>query len=270
MYNTGGMDMMDHVTNGGQIDMGSPMARHFFESPQYYGMNTFCHHNHHAHSDNSNSTDLLDEEADDEDEGDLLSDPRSPLSSSALSDQESVRGMRHGRRRRRCPQQQIQQRQAANMRERKRMQSINDAFEGLREHIPILPYEKRLSKVDTLKMAIDYINLLSELIKKDTNGNEPKGPVPEPPKKIVLQAHRGQSPHSKKNLWRNLIGNFEGLVSYLSVGGEFGLVGGHSLSWTSEKGGRYGSIMIAKVWTPENPNNGKILTPGPPFLDENN
>ena len=33
------------------------------------------------------------------------------------------------------------------MRERKRMQSINDAFEGLRAHIPTLPYEKRLSKV---------------------------------------------------------------------------------------------------------------------------
>lgn len=27
------------------------------------------------------------------------------------------------------------------------MQSINDAFEGLRTHIPTLPYEKRLSKV---------------------------------------------------------------------------------------------------------------------------
>ena len=44
---------------------------------------------------------------------------------------------------------QLQQRQAANMRERRRMQSINDAFEGLRAHIPTLPYEKRLSKVYT-------------------------------------------------------------------------------------------------------------------------
>ena len=37
-------------------------------------------------------------------------------------------------------------RHAANMRERRRMQSINDAFESLRQHIPTLPYEKRLSK----------------------------------------------------------------------------------------------------------------------------
>ena len=50
--------------------------------------------------------------------------------------------------------QQAQQRHAANQRERKRMQSINDAFEGLRHHIPTLPYEKRLSKVDTLRLTI--------------------------------------------------------------------------------------------------------------------
>ena len=47
-------------------------------------------------------------------------------------------------------------RHAANMRERRRMQSINDAFESLRQHIPTLPYEKRLSKVDTLKLTIGY------------------------------------------------------------------------------------------------------------------
>ncbi|CAG9558668.1 unnamed protein product [Danaus chrysippus] len=74
---------------------------------------------------------------------------------------------RRHRRRSRCPQQQIQQRQAANLRERRRMQSINDAFEGLRAHIPTLPYEKRLSKVDTLKLAIGYIGFLGELIRAD-------------------------------------------------------------------------------------------------------
>lgn len=49
------------------------------------------------------------------------------------------------------------------------MQSINDAFEGLRAHIPTLPYEKRLSKVDTLKLAIGYINFLGELVRADRN-----------------------------------------------------------------------------------------------------
>ena len=48
-------------------------------------------------------------------------------------------------------------RHAANMRERRRMQSINDAFESLRQNIPTLPYEKRLSKVDTLKLTIGLV-----------------------------------------------------------------------------------------------------------------
>ncbi|CAH8503270.1 unnamed protein product [Schistosoma turkestanicum] len=56
------------------------------------------------------------------------------------------------------------QRQAANMRERRRMQSINKAFEGLRSHIPTLPYEKRLSKVDTLRLAIGYIHFLQDIV----------------------------------------------------------------------------------------------------------
>ena len=57
------------------------------------------------------------------------------------------------------------------MRERKRMQSINDAFEGLRIQLPTLPYEKKISKVDTLKMAIAYINFLTDLLNKDTTYN---------------------------------------------------------------------------------------------------
>ncbi|KAL5110808.1 Pancrea transcription factor 1 subunit alpha [Taenia crassiceps] len=60
------------------------------------------------------------------------------------------------------------QRQAANMRERRRMHSINHAFEGLRARIPTLPYEKRLSKVDTLRLAIGYIKFLQDLV---TNEN---------------------------------------------------------------------------------------------------
>ena len=52
---------------------------------------------------------------------------------------------------------QVEVRHAANMRERRRMQSINDAFDSLRQHIPTLPYEKRLSKVDTLKLTIGWV-----------------------------------------------------------------------------------------------------------------
>ena len=77
------------------------------------------------------------------------------------------------------------------------MQSINDAFEGLRSHIHRLPYEKRLSKVDTLKLAIGYINFLSDIVTSDRNSTQAAGgnagshgiqQAPrEEPKKVILR-----------------------------------------------------------------------------------
>uniref|UniRef100_A0A915DZ22 BHLH domain-containing protein n=1 Tax=Ditylenchus dipsaci TaxID=166011 RepID=A0A915DZ22_9BILA len=57
-----------------------------------------------------------------------------------------------------------EERQAANVRERRRMCSINVAFIELRNEIPTFPYEKRLSKIDTLNLAIAYINMLEEIL----------------------------------------------------------------------------------------------------------
>lgn len=42
--------------------------------------------------------------------------------------------------------------------------SINSAFDELRVHVPTFPYEKRLSKIDTLRLAIAYIALLREVL----------------------------------------------------------------------------------------------------------
>ncbi|PVD29800.1 hypothetical protein C0Q70_09057 [Pomacea canaliculata] len=56
------------------------------------------------------------------------------------------------------------QRCAANVRERKRMLNINSAFDELRCHVPTFPYEKRLSKIDTLRLAIAYIALLRDIL----------------------------------------------------------------------------------------------------------
>lgn len=95
------------------------------------------------------------------------------------------------KRRRKSPNQQIAQRHAANLRERKRMQSINEAFEGLRKHIPTLPYEKRLSKVDTLRLAIGYIGFLTEMINSDMNHSQALQPSrTEQPRKVMI-CHRG-------------------------------------------------------------------------------
>lgn len=104
-----------------------------------------------------------------------------------------------------CPRQvQVQQRQAANMRERRRMQNINDAFEGLRAHIPTLPYEKRLSKVDTLKLAIGYINFLNELVRAD-KGNDP------------LTGNSGLSRCSSRDECKKVIVRGEANFNYISI-----------------------------------------------------
>jgi hypothetical protein len=66
------------------------------------------------------------------------------------------------------------------------------AFQGLRAHIPTLPYEKRLSKVDTLRLAIGYISFLAELV---DNGGHPsdslQSQVTQQPKKVIIQCHLG-------------------------------------------------------------------------------
>lgn len=54
-------------------------------------------------------------------------------------------------------------RQIANVRERQRTESLNDAFEKLRKIVPTLPSDK-LSKIQTLKLATDYIKFLHSIL----------------------------------------------------------------------------------------------------------
>lgn len=55
----------------------------------------------------------------------------------------------------------------ANARERRRMNGLNDAFERLREVVPALGNDRKLSKFETLQMAQTYITALAELLKRD-------------------------------------------------------------------------------------------------------
>lgn len=55
---------------------------------------------------------------------------------------------------------------AANARERRRMNSLNDAFDRLREVVPSLGNDRKLSKFETLQMAQTYINALNELLSR--------------------------------------------------------------------------------------------------------
>lgn len=128
------------------------------------------------------------------------------------------------------------QRKAANMRERKRMKSINDAFEQLRDRIPLaatsLKGDRRVSKVDTLRLAIRYISYLSKVVKNcgDVTG---AGYTKRPKEKIILRCHL-TAPGVNENFGFNLIG--------------------YSLSCTSPTetvaSSDGTSTLSAKVWTP--------------------
>uniref|UniRef100_A0A8C4R975 Pancreas transcription factor 1 subunit alpha n=1 Tax=Eptatretus burgeri TaxID=7764 RepID=A0A8C4R975_EPTBU len=120
-------------------------------------------------------------------------------------------------------------RYAANQRERRRMESINRAFQGLRSHIPTLPYERRLSKVDTLRLAIGYISFLSELVRSDLPLADSTDCTSGHPRKVVI-FHRGVRANQGSPLE------------------------GHSLSWTDERlRWERQLVRTAKVWTPEDP-----------------
>ncbi|XP_014747962.1 PREDICTED: twist-related protein 2-like [Sturnus vulgaris] len=58
------------------------------------------------------------------------------------------------------------QRVIANVRERQRTQSLNDAFAELRKIIPTLPSDK-LSKIQTLKLAARYIDFLCHVLSSE-------------------------------------------------------------------------------------------------------
>lgn len=85
-------------------------------------------------------------------------------------------------------------RTAANQRERKRMKSINDAFDDLRQYIPLPQSERtKLSKVETLKYAIMYIGNMTETLQQyeDTKYYRKKKHS-EAPKKVVLKCKIGK------------------------------------------------------------------------------
>lgn len=92
--------------------------------------------------------------------------------SSFGSDDENSCSSSKAKIRRRVPQsyEDIQtQRVMANVRERQRTQSLNEAFASLRKIIPTLPSDK-LSKIQTLKLAARYIDFLYHIL--STSGGD--------------------------------------------------------------------------------------------------
>ena len=61
----------------------------------------------------------------------------------------------------------VAQRRAANIRERRRMFNLNEAFDKLRRKVPTFAYEKRLSRIETLRLAITYISFMDQVIRNE-------------------------------------------------------------------------------------------------------
>ncbi|RWS14637.1 twist-related protein-like protein [Dinothrombium tinctorium] len=67
-------------------------------------------------------------------------------------------------------------RKTANARERNRMQEINEAFEELKRVVPQFPPNKgpvceKLTKITTLRLAVNYIAALSQILKQTDSEN---------------------------------------------------------------------------------------------------
>ncbi|CRK86232.1 CLUMA_CG000234, isoform A [Clunio marinus] len=90
-----------------------------------------------------------------------LSSPRTALTPSNSSSNPSNTATTKKTRRRVAS---MAQRRAANIRERRRMFNLNEAFDKLRRKVPTFAYEKRLSRIETLRLAITYIQFMTELL----------------------------------------------------------------------------------------------------------
>ncbi|KAK4871860.1 hypothetical protein RN001_015984 [Aquatica leii] len=65
----------------------------------------------------------------------------------------------------------VKRRTTANKKERRRTQSINNAYADLRDCIPNVPADTKLSKIKTLRLATSYISYLTAVLEND----EPAG-----------------------------------------------------------------------------------------------
>ncbi|XP_023229646.1 heart- and neural crest derivatives-expressed protein 2-like [Centruroides sculpturatus] len=78
---------------------------------------------------------------------------------------------------------------SANKKERRRTQSINHAFAELRECIPNVPSDTKLSKIKTLQLATTYIAHLMELLNRDLPESD--------------ERDHSQEKHAEENLKKN-------------------------------------------------------------------
>ncbi|CAG2171694.1 unnamed protein product [Oppiella nova] len=93
----------------------------------------------------------------------------------------------------------VKRRVTANKKERRRTQSINSAFANLRDCIPNVPADTKLSKIKTLRLATSYITYLTALLDGPNDTRL----------KLMKEGFRADLPTSHK---RNSRDNFKEMV----------------------------------------------------------
>ena len=80
-------------------------------------------------------------------------------------------------------------RNAANTRERTRMRVLSKAFGRLKLTLPWVPPDTKLSKLDTLRLAMSYIDHLQKTLEEDDSNVEEKKEIAVPVKNKVCYSN---------------------------------------------------------------------------------
>ncbi|GFX97171.1 protein dimmed [Trichonephila clavipes] len=122
--------------------------------------------NNHHPDDNSHGSDNSTDSSSVSDEG-CTAPVKNPKQQKKTSSSSSITSSSGGNRRKRSTlsaRERNLRRLESNERERMRMHSLNDAFQALREVIPHVTMERKLSKIETLTLAKNYIMALTNVI----------------------------------------------------------------------------------------------------------